>query len=198
MTPGESINCPSPHVKGRAASGTRTLKVTISAPLRMLVVADAIKQLIAENGIEIDPDALDLIQSLSVLDLQSVVESEHTLTVELNLTKLVDMLQQKHKPGSLSIEQCLEYFMRNGASIPLIHRVFKRPKREIVRIFHEMSLDQERQKAVRLPAARERDAIHRAWNALPEHGMRGYVELHRQFSHWPLATLERVLNEFKE
>lgn len=200
MTVSDSLDCLPAPSKSPPVSRTRTLRLTISAPLRMLLVTEALKQLAADEGIEIDPAAVDLIQSLSVRDLQAAVESEQTLTVELNVRKLISMLQQRLDPDRLTSDQCLDYFLQNGASAPLIQRLFKRPRREIQRMFDEVGLDQEKRKAIgyRLPGPRERDAIHRAWNALPEQGMRGYVELHRQFPHWPLTALDRVLNEFKE
>jgi hypothetical protein len=92
----------------------------------------------------------------------------------------------------------IAYFVRHGASRPMLHAMFH--------VSHDVIARQRRRLGVRLgqgrPALPEkptRDAIHRCWaeicRAEPD-ARRRLVQLHQRFAVYPLVVLHAVIHEF--
>ncbi len=92
----------------------------------------------------------------------------------------------------------IAYFVRHGASRAMLHGMFH--------VSHDVIARQRRRLGVRLgqgrpalPDKSTRDAIHRCWADLGRaevDARRRLVQLHQQFSVYPLVVLHAVIHEF--
>ena len=92
----------------------------------------------------------------------------------------------------------MAYFVRHGASRAMLHALFH--------VSHEVIARERRRLGARLGQGRPalpdkptRDAIHRGWADICRHEAdprRRLVQLHQQFSVYPLVVLHAVIHEF--
>jgi len=118
------------------------------------------------------------------------------LSLLIDTRQLAENLRALHR---ITEEAALmAYFIRHGASCPMLHGLFH--------VSHHVVARQRRRLGIRLGQGRPalpdkvmRDAIHTCWADIcraEADPRRRLVQLHQQFSVYPLVALHRVIHEF--
>lgn len=182
------------------ADPNRRIRIEVDhAGLRSLIMLDLIRQLSQDGKHLLDAQTEQALRSIPAEQLVNASSlADKAVFVELNLKRL---LQAVRRSGQLPEHNAdVMYFLANGASLALIQRVFALDRGEVDRLArlaraNNMPYGRLGRRQT-LPHPDERDAMHAAWARIDDTLVKRYIALHRQFSRWPLAALDAVLNEF--
>lgn len=141
----------------------------------------------------LDAGQLAQMKELSAFNLRRLAAMPHvTLAVTVDGRGLKAGLRAL---GLTSEAQALQmYFLCNGASTRMMAALFRMRRK----VTHRRRLQWNAKLPagnVRLPPVTTRIQIYRVWQARTERSLRlRYYHLHQQFSHYPIAVLERVVS----
>ncbi|WP_186118635.1 hypothetical protein [Burkholderia gladioli] len=176
------------------ASTTR-LSLELAPAVHELIVLAAIRAIQSADPGSADDGAMQRIRNAPLdawrrLDQRAIQK----VAVHIDLNSIAAALD--HARNDSKLDELVAYFVANGTSAPLLQRVFNLPRRKSYELLAQVPSAFAVPKKPRLPEPRERDDIHAAWRSLKGPLAECYVELHRAFPSWSLATLDQVLNEF--
>ncbi|WP_186191198.1 STY4526/YPO1902 family pathogenicity island replication protein [Burkholderia gladioli] len=182
----------------RAAGSRSSLRVELPPALNEMVMVAAIRSALGRAQTDADEETLSRLRATPMDQLAALLAfAPRTVSIEINLERLVYAMDQMacHPNG----DEQLAYFIRNGATIALMMRVFKMTRRRLEKLHAALDLPSSTSTSTgrqSLPASTTRDAIHQTWGLLTGPLPARYIELHRNHPDWNLATLDQVLNEF--
>ncbi|MCQ0031498.1 DUF2857 domain-containing protein [Burkholderia glumae] len=174
---------------------TSGLSLELSPAVRELIVLAAIRAIQTAEPGSGDDGAVQRIRNAPHdawrrLDQRAI----QNVAVHVDVAGIASALD--HARNDSKLDELLAYFVANGTSAALLQRVFNLPRRKSYDLLSRAPAAFAAPKRPRLPGPSERDAIHAVWRRLTGPLAECYVELHRAFPAWSLATLEQVLNEF--
>jgi len=158
---------------------------------------------LAESGLPYEE--IDKLRQMSSEDIMSLAGNTYPLiTLQIRpetlhmASKSISMIKEKTRT--------LKYFVDNGASSQMIKRFFRTDNLEIKNLRKQSSSPLSKELALgrpKLPDEDGRDQIHDAWTKIRASNPNGdekvlYILLHEKFPNLTLATLDAVINEFKE
>jgi len=150
-------------------------------------------------------EEIDKLRGMSGEDLTYLASNTYPLiTIQIRpetlhmASKSIAMIKEKSKT--------LKYFVDNGASSQMIKRYFRTDNQEIKNLRKNSSSPLSKELAQgrpKLPDDNVRDKIHDSWVKIRLGNPKSdekvlYIMLHEQFPQLTLATLDAVVNEFKE
>jgi hypothetical protein len=170
-----------------------------------LLVGALLMRVVAQLDDEILSTSAPSAQCATIADLRALSPAEtwrlgsmrkSCLSLLIDTRQLAENLRALHRITEEAA--LLAYFIRHGASCPMLHGLFH--------VSHHVVARQRRRLGIRLGQGRPalpdkptRDAIHRYWADIgrSEADVRQrLVQLHQQFSVYPLVVLHAVIHEF--
>lgn len=179
------------------------IKLNIKDPaIRTLIIETLLDQ--ADNNIDgligqgVDPLWIENLRQLSSRDS---VRASHFHNVEIEVT--VNEKQLVHAFTQVADERRVrhlkEYFVRHGASVTMICKMFKMSSKE-AKTAKQLLSSEQRLGRPPMPNPFDRETIHRQWDSITKTSdslVREHLyTLHQIFPVYTLATLWLVINEF--
>lgn len=181
------------------------IKLNIKDPaIRALVIESLLDQ--ADNDSAallsqgVDPEWVENLRSLSSRDALRASHFQHvTMEVTLNEKQLFHAFTQV--ADERRVRQLKEYFVRHGASVSMICKMFKMSSKEAKAARHLLHSEQ-RLGRPPMPGPFEREEIHESWDKISKSDPTAPVRericvLHKKFPTHTLATLWLVIHEFE-
>jgi hypothetical protein len=185
--------------------GEKMIRLNIKdAAIRVLIIESLLDQ--ADNNTAsllsqgIDSEWVENLRSLSSRDALRVSHFQNvTMEVTLNEKQLSHAFAQA--ADERRVRHLKEYFVRHGASVSMICKMFKMSSKEAKAAKH-LLLSEQRLGRPPMPNPYEREDIHESWDkivkASPTSPVREQLfSLHNIFPSHTLATLWLVINEFE-
>lgn len=183
------------------------IEVQSNHQLNYLLLTEVIRMIETESGLvrllELGCDA-ELIDSLrrrssrDLLDLSAKLRCLRISFSPAELRQNLDGIDRQRREDALC-----EYFVKNGASQPLLTKLFSRSASE-VRKLREVLVGGGNVGRTRLPRDLQvRDEIHRAWYQISKYGPHanslrdGLYQLHQQFPEYSIDSLYSTVREFE-
>lgn len=180
------------------------IKLNIKDPaIRALIIDSLLDQ--AENDMAaltsqgIDPEWVENLRTLSSRDAIRA-SNFHSVSMEVTLNENQLFHAFAQVAEEKKVRHLKEYFVRHGASVSMICKMFKMSSKEAKAAKH-LLLSEQRLGRPPMPDIYEREEIHKCWDLVLKSNQQlplreQLFNLHRDFSSHTLATLWLVINEF--
>ncbi|OBV41163.1 STY4526/YPO1902 family pathogenicity island replication protein [Janthinobacterium psychrotolerans] len=174
------------------------------AAIRVLIIESLLDQ--ADNDTAsllsqgIDSEWVENLRNLSSRDALRASHFQNvTMEVTLNEKQLSHAFAQA--ADERRVRQLKEYFVRHGASVSMICKMFKMSSKE-AKAAKQLLLSEQRLGRPPMPSPYEREDIHDSWDKIVKTNQNSPIRekivlLHKIFPSHTLATLWLVINEFE-
>lgn len=180
------------------------IKLNLKDPaIRALIIESLLEQVDNDRNTLLRQGAgLEWIDTLRTMSSRDAVRASHlqhvAIEVTLNENQLFHAFTQV--ADERRVRQLLEYFVRHGASIPMLCKMFKISSKE-AKATKQLLIANQRLGRPPMPDLLHREEIHAQWDSIIKADrtvpLREQIYLlHQRFPSHTLATLWLVINEF--
>jgi len=142
------------------------------------------------------PKLLDILRHMTLRELLAVAQSNDvSIAVEINYDALLFAIQRQR--AIRTDVECKEYFVANGANVPMLTTMFKLPFQTAKELIKTFNLGKRSPGRPSLPSHSAREAILKAWDSLASEEKdlkKRYILLHQRFGEFALGCLWQIVS----